>query len=191
MLTKHNKPMRRLHSRYMYDFNMLVSCPWAMSWAAKQEITRLLKTLGDENPIVKGTLARGIIGVKTSLDPRAVVQELKTIQSNDPTVFQHTLKWVPVDLWVESDLDSMREAVRSLKDMIRQGERWRMTVEKRRYTLHHKIDIIRELAELVDEQVDLKNPDRIVRIDILGKYAGLSVLSPQEIFSAVRLSSQG
>ena len=171
----------------MYDFNLLVSCPWAMSGAAIREVALFLKLLGDEEPIVKRTAARGVIGVKTSLDARTVVRELGSILRDDPAAFQYTLKWVPVDLWVSSDLESMREAVLKLRDQIRPGERWRMTVEKRRYTMYHKIDIIDGLAELIDEKVDLRNPDKIVRIDIIRKNAGVSVLSPQHIFSTTRL----
>ncbi len=173
----------------MYDFNLLVSCPWVVSGAAIREVTCLLKRLGDEEPLVKRTAARGMIGVKTSLDARIVVRELASILCDVSAAFQYTLKWVPVDLWVNSDLESMREAVLKLRDQIRPGERWRMTVEKRRYTLHHKIDIINELAELIDEKVDLRNPDKVVRIDIIGKNAGVSVLSPQHIFSTTRLPS--
>lgn len=61
-----------------------------------------------------------------------------------------------------------------------------MTVEKRRYTALHKIDIIREVAELIDERVDLENPNKIVRIDIIGKHAGICVLRPDEVFSTAR-----
>lgn len=172
----------------MYDFNLLVSYPWFTSGAAIGEVTHLLKRLGNEEPLVKRTAARGIIGVKTSLDARMVVRELASVLRDDPVAFQYTLKWAPVDLWVSSDLESMREAVLQLRDQIKPGERWRMTVEKRRYTLFHKIDIINELAELIEEKVDLKNPDKIVRVDIIGKNAGVSVLFPQQIFSTTRLA---
>ncbi len=171
----------------MYDFNLLVSCPWAASYGARREITQLLQQLGDQLPQVRRTAARGIIGVKTSLDPREVVHALQELYRREPTLFQYTLKWVPVDHWTRSDIESMKAAVEFVKDRIRRGERWRMTVEKRRYTLHHKIGIIRELAQLIDEKVDLTRPDKILRIDIIGKYAGITVLSPQELFSATRL----
>jgi len=85
----------------------------------------------------------------------------------------------------------MKEAVMNVREKIREGERWRMTVEKRRYTRYHKIEIIKELAELIQEKVDLKNPDKIVRVDIIGKYAAVSVLSPNEIFSTTRLPTEG
>ncbi len=58
-----------------------------------------------------------------------------------------------------------------------------MKVKKRRYNLYHSIEIIEELAELIDEKVDLGNPDKILRVEIIGKNAGLSVLKPGEIFS--------
>jgi tRNA acetyltransferase TAN1 len=62
-----------------------------------------------------------------------------------------------------------------------------MIVETRRYTALHKIDIIKELAELIDQVVSLENPDKIVRIEILGNQAGISVLKPEEIFSVMKV----
>ena len=50
----------------------------------------------------------------------------------------------------------------------------------------HKIDIIRVLADLIDEKVDLENPDRILRIDVIGRYAGLGVLAPRDVFSLAK-----
>jgi len=170
----------------MYDFNLLISYSWGMYGRAKEEVRSILESLGDEKPIVERTVAEGIIGVKTRLDPREVIRGLRRLFDKDPFILQQTLKWVPVDLWTLSEMDSMREAVAQLKNKIQEGEKWRMTVEKRRYTQYHKIEIIRELAELIDEKVDLEEPDKILRIDIIGKYAGLSVLTPQDIFSVAK-----
>jgi len=171
----------------MFDFNLLVSCPWTMLGRAKREISDALKLLGDEQPVIERTLARGIIGVKTRLDSREVIQSLHRLFIKDPLGFRYTLTWVPTDYWTYSDIESMKEAVMNIKHKIHEGERWRMTVEKRRYTHYHKIEIIKELAELIHEKVELKNPDKIVRIDIIGKYAAVSVLSPNEIFSTTKL----
>lgn len=68
----------------------------------------------------------------------------------------------PVERWVKSDIDSMKEALEELAPQIEEGETWRMTVEKRRYSDLHKSEIIRELAEIIDRKVDLKNPDKVV-----------------------------
>jgi len=170
----------------MYDFNLLVSCSWGVYGKAKREIAHILTMLGDESPMVKRTIAEGIIGVKTRLDSREVVYGLRRLFDEDSFVFQYTLKWVPVDLWTLSDMDYMKEGVRKLRNRIQAGEKWRMIVEKRRYTLHHKIEVIKELADLIEEKVDLKNPEKILRVDIIGRYAGISVLTPQEIFSVAK-----
>jgi len=170
----------------LYAFNLLVSCSWGGFRRAKGEIARVLRLLGDENPDMKPTLAEGIIGVKTCLNPREVVQELRKLFKEDPSIFQHTSKWIPVDLWTYSTMTFMKRAVAELGKSILKGEKWRLTVEKRRYTLYHKIEIIRELAELIDRKVDLENPDKIIRIDIIGKYAGVSLLEPQEVFSVAK-----
>ena len=139
--------------------------------------------LGDESPLVKRTIAKGIIGVESHLNSREILRGLPKLFDEDPLVFEYALKWVPVDLWTLSDMDSMKEGVRKLKNRIHSGEKWRMTVEKRRYSLHHKIEVIRELADLIHEEVDLKNPEKIIRVDIIGRYAGMSVLKPTDIFS--------
>lgn len=167
----------------MYDYNLLVSYWWSHHGKAKREIVDILKRLGDEVPVVERTIAQGIIGLKTNLDSREIIRELRKFFSENPFVFQFTLKWVPVDLWTLSDMESMKEGVVRLRNMIQAGERWRMTVEKRRYTQHHKTEIIRELANLIDEKVDLENPEKILRLDIIGNQAGIAVLTPQEIFS--------
>jgi len=170
----------------MYDFNLLVSCAWGAYERARREILQILRKLDDEEPLVKRTAARGIIGVRTTVNSREVIQRLRELFDKDPFLIQHTLKWVPVDLWTSSTLDSIKEGIAEIRKKIHSGERWRMTVEKRRYTRFHKIEIIRELADLIDEEVDLENPDKILRIEIIGKYAGLSVSAPQDFFSVAK-----
>lgn len=167
----------------MYDFNILVSCPWGEHKKAQKEIMHFLERLGEEKPFIRRTIAEGIIGVKTRLNSREVIHTLQTMFNENPKLFQYTLKWVPVEVWTNSDLDSMKTAVKQLRVRIRKSEKWRMTVEKRRYTKYHKDEIVRELAELINEKVDLKNPDKILRIDIICKYAGISVLDPKDVFS--------
>jgi len=170
----------------MYDFNLLVCCSWNNYGKAKDEIIHLLEGLGDKNPYVKRTIARGIIGVRTCIDSRKVIRRLREIFNPDPLVVQHTFKWVPIDLWAPSGIDSMKEGVKQLKDRIQKGEKWRMTIEKRRYTQHHKAEIIKEIAEVINEKVDLENADKILRVDIIGRYAGISLLKPKEIFSVLK-----
>lgn len=61
-----------------------------------------------------------------------------------------------------------------------------MTVEKRRHTQYHKAEIIMELAKLIEAKVGLENPDKILRVALIGKYAGLAVLRPLDVFSVAK-----
>jgi len=167
----------------MYDYNLLVSHERGRSSRAKREALTLLRELGDPLPRVERTLARGILGIKTSLSPFDVVHRLRYVYRERPELFAYCLKWVPVERWTFSDIESMRMVVEQLRERIGEGERWRMTVEKRRYTLLHSSEVIRKLASLVDRKVDLENYDRELRVDILGRYAGLSLLRRGDVFS--------
>ncbi|MCL4436507.1 MAG: THUMP domain-containing protein [Thaumarchaeota archaeon] len=147
----------------------------------------MLKEFGDDQPLVKRTIAKGLSGVKTRLNNRDVIRSLKEKFSADPLSLEFTLKWTPIDRWCESTLESMGQVLSSLRSEIKSGERWMMHIEKRRYTVYHKAEIIKELAKLIDEKVDLKSPNKIVWIDIVGNQAGISVIRPDDIFSLSRM----
>ena len=168
----------------MFEFNLLVTYAYDFL-GAKREVAKILSLLGDENPKVRRTLVKGVIGVITSLDVHRLSPELQKLAADDPKEFYFTQRWIPVDLWTLSDIPSMMEGVKKAAK-IGSEERWMMVVEKRRYEAHTTPEIIKALAEAVEARVDLRNPDRIVRIDILGPFAGISLLRPGEIFSSIR-----
>jgi tRNA acetyltransferase TAN1 len=150
---------------------------------AKGELRRQLKSLDDSSPVIERTIARGILGVRTFLDARRVVAKLNEVVAENPNAINYVLKLRPVDLWTAPTIADLKVAVSTLKGQIRPGERWGMEVELRRFTSTHKMEIIEPLAELIDEKVDLRNPDKIVRIEILGNVAAVSVLKPEDVFS--------
>ena len=167
-----------------YDFNLLVSHQWSDYYVASQEIRSLLSEFGDSKPLIRRTAARGLAGVKTSLDSRQVIGLLREKYSTDIVAINYTLKWIPLDLWCDSNsLESMKEGLANLADRISKDEKWMMHVEKRRYSTLHKSELIKELADVFAQKVDLHNPDKIVWIEIIGKEVGISILQPSEIFS--------
>jgi tRNA acetyltransferase TAN1 len=167
-----------------YNFNLLVSHEWSNYSLAKQEILRLLAEFGDNDPKIGRTIAKGLSGVNTTLESRGVIASLKQKFASDKLAVNFTLRWTPVDLWCDAGtVESMKQALSTLANKILPGEKWMMHVEKRRYAAHHKAELIKELADLIHEKVDLKNPDKIVWIEIVGKQAGISIITPSEIFS--------
>ena len=170
----------------VYEFNLLVSCRWGASGRAIAEARKILNMLGDEEPEISRTIAQGIIGVRTKLDPREVTAKLRKAFSEDPFIVRETLKWTPIDTWTISELPEMKKTVEKMVKNIKENETWRMTVEKRRYTKYHKAEIIQTLAEVVDRRVDLEKPDKILLIEIIGRNAGISLLRPDEVFSSTK-----
>ena len=61
-----------------------------------------------------------------------------------------------------------------------------MDIEKRKYPNVRTYDILTRLAENIKARVDLKKPQKILRVDIMGTEAGISVLKPEDIFSVSR-----
>jgi tRNA(Ser,Leu) C12 N-acetylase TAN1 len=58
-----------------------------------------------------------------------------------------------------------------------------MQVEKRGWAQYRTADIVERLADAVERKVNLKSPDKRVRIDVVGSAVAVSLLGPGEVFS--------
>ena len=170
-----------------YDFNLLVSHEWAHHYAARQEIRSLLAEFGDTAPEISRTSARGLTGVRTILDSRRVISLVAAKYATDLIAINYTLKWIPIDVWCDSsNIESIRQALIALAGNILPEEKWMMHLEKRRYSMFHKADLIIGLADVFKQKVDLTNPDKVVWIELIGREAGIAIIRPSEIFSLYR-----
>ena len=171
--------------------DLLVSYPWRYFRAARREIVRMLQVCGDPLARVETTGVPGIAVVHTTADGRGVIAKCRQRWEAGET-FRFAVKWVPVDLWCETSLDAMKAAIEAqITERIERDHTWAMQVEKRRWQRYHTQEIVEHLARSIDRKVDLRRPDRIVRIDVLGARTAISLLRPEEVFSirAPRLES--
>jgi tRNA(Ser,Leu) C12 N-acetylase TAN1 len=171
--------------------NLLVSIAWRAPGRSRREIVARLRALGDQAPLVTATDRKGLMAVRTSLDARDVTRGLRALHRNAPDVFRYTSRWAPVDLWSAPDLESLGQAVASLRHRIAPGERWRITIERRAESCLPRAEMISALAALVDAKVDLGHPDKILRIDLFSGCAALAVVTPDETFSVGAPDRQG
>jgi tRNA(Ser,Leu) C12 N-acetylase TAN1 len=165
--------------------NLLVSILWRAPGRARREIVGRLRALGDASPLVMPTGRRGLMAVRTSLDPRAVVRGLHEMVAASPKRFRTTCKWVPIDVWTAADLEAIRGGVAQLQNRIAPTERWRMTVEKRAERTMPTPALIAFLAELIPAPVDLAHPAKILMVQLFTDWTALSVLAPSDVFSIV------
>lgn len=163
--------------------DLLVSYYWGHLSRARREIVHVLRKLGDPAPKVERSDVIGIAIVHTSLNNREVIQKCEQL-FKDGFVFRFAIKWVPVDFWCETSLDSIKKVIdESVAPEIGENETWGMKVEKRRWQEYHTIEIIERLAANIDRTVNLSNPDKWIRVDILGQKTAISLLRPGETFS--------
>ncbi|GAG73423.1 unnamed protein product, partial [marine sediment metagenome] len=113
--------------------------------------------------------------------PREVVKKLKEISKNNRELFGKTYRYIPIDKWVKSEISDMQKAIKSLVPKIKKNEKWMMDVEKRYYDKHDYKELIIKLTDVVDrKEIDLKKPEKIIKVEIVGKNAGISLLEPDE-----------
>jgi tRNA(Ser,Leu) C12 N-acetylase TAN1 len=166
--------------------DLLVSHDCGRFGRAKHEILTVLRRLGDDQAQVRRSGVDGIALVHTALGGREVVRRCRELQNADFT-FEFAIKWVPVDYWCDSDLGAIRALLESkVRDQIAEGDTWAMQVAKHRREQYHTQDIIANLAPAIARKVDLSHPDKLLRIDMLGRQTAVSVLHADEVFSVRR-----
>jgi tRNA acetyltransferase TAN1 len=151
---------------------------------AREEVEQVLREIGDITPKFIDSRVRGLFTIRVDTDPKAVTTQLDALCRREPAMFWYTYHWIPVERWCPANIEDMAEVVKELAERIRPEERWRMRINKRFYQKHHTRELIEYLAQHVDKpQVDLENPEKIIRIEIIRGRAGLSLLTSKEEFS--------
>ncbi|MCL1966138.1 MAG: THUMP domain-containing protein [Candidatus Bathyarchaeota archaeon] len=168
------------------DFKLIVSTARGNERGMINEILFLLRDqLGDGEAAAVRTAVRGIIVARTSLDPYVVVEKLCGILRERPFEFRFALRIIPVERVVLTDLELIRKVSFELASRIGENETYRVTVEKR-FTALHTADIISSVAEGIQRKADMKNPDKILLIEIMGAVTGISLVKPTEIISVMK-----
>ncbi len=167
-------------------FNLIVTAPRGQENLAAIELEDLLRSLGDNSPQVSITSITGLLTAKTSLDPLSVIEKVKAIMEEEPWRIGTLMRMIPVEEVVESRIDEIAQAAEKLASKIPEDQSFRITVEKRHTSLSSS-EIIEAAAKNINRRVDLKNPDWIVLIEVVGAYTGISVLKPDQILSLAKL----
>jgi tRNA acetyltransferase TAN1 len=171
------------------DFNLLATTAKGSEEDACSEIWFLIGEMGDRGVKVDKTGIRGLIVAKTILDPFNVIGRLRDVLNERPYEFRYTFRVIPIEKVVHTDLGEIQHAVMELAGRITENETFRITVEKR-FTATQTIDIIEAAAANIQRRVDLTRPDRVVLIEIVGGFTGISVIKPDDILSVLKERKQ-
>ncbi|NIO37941.1 RNA methyltransferase [Candidatus Bathyarchaeota archaeon] len=141
--------------------------------------------IGDPVATVVKTNVSGLISARTAFNPFEAIRRLRRLLHDRPYEFRYTLRIIPIERVVGTDLDEIQHAAIGLASKIEKDETFRVTVEKR-FTELHRQDIVEVVAAKVERKVDLHRPDKILLVEIVGELAGVSVIRARDIISVMR-----
>ncbi|MFZ0966300.1 MAG: THUMP domain-containing protein [Candidatus Bathyarchaeia archaeon] len=167
------------------NFNLLATTWRGNEENACSELWCLLGEIGDSAPTVDKTGVAGLIAAKTAFSPFEVIEKFRKILHERSYEFRYTLRIIPVEKVVRTDLGEIQQAATELSSKIGEDETFRVTVEKR-FTETPTQDIIEATAANIERKVDLNNPDKILLIEVVGGLTGLSVIKPNEILAVMK-----
>ena len=167
------------------DFNLLATTSRGNEGNACSELWHLLGDIGDSAPTVDKTRVSGLIAVKTVFNSLEVIEKFREILRERPYEFRYTLRIIPIEKVVRTDLGEIQRAATDLSSKIGENETFRVTVEKR-FTEASTQDIVEAAAANFERKVDLNNPDKILLIEVVGGFTGISVIKPDDILSVMK-----
>jgi tRNA acetyltransferase TAN1 len=167
------------------DFNLLITTARGNEENACSEVWYLLGEIGDKAATVDKTGIIGLIVAKTAFNPFTVIKKLRDILKERPWEFRYTLRVIPIEKVVRTDLREIERAATELASKIEEGETFRVTVEKR-FTKASSKEIVEAAAANIERRVDLSKPDKVVLVEVVGELTGISVIKPLDILSVMK-----
>ncbi|MFW9777911.1 MAG: THUMP domain-containing protein [Candidatus Heimdallarchaeota archaeon] len=113
-----------------------------------------------------------------AVHPFNIIEEVRNyIEEKGPLVA--CLKVTPLELLFKTDLNQIVENATRLAELrINADTHWKVHIRKRQ-TMLRSVQVVEAIAARIDlGVVDLKNPEREIRVEIVRDLTGLSVMEP-------------
>lgn len=164
------------------NFNLLVSTSRYNEINAKTELWFTLLICGNKYPIISNLEFSGLITALTNLKKDRFLLKIKKLIKKDPEFFQYILKIVPIDFTCDTNNQVISEIVKQhYREYINKNETFKIDLKRRNYEEINRNNFIDAIAKNVDNKVNLEAPDKVIRIEVLGNFCGISFLKPNEI----------
>jgi len=162
--------------------NLIITCARSLESETKNEMSKILDELGDQEPEILNVGMRGILMVNTAIEPSKIIDYVKNKMIEEPWLIRYCLRIIPIQMITETEIDKIKQNVIKLKDTIQKNDSYRITIEKRNTSISSN-EIITEVAKIFPNKVSLNQPDWIILIEIIGNETGISILKNDELFS--------
>ncbi len=168
------------------EANLIVTFEPSHLESAKKEIEEMMKAIKEKADIIEADEGVAELSVK---DAKKAVEKIGALAKKNIDKFLYTMHWIPIDKWVKNSVADMQKSLKEFEKGIKIDERWKMDLKTRK--LKEKPDelkLILKLTESIDrKKVDLEKPEKIVKVEIIGNRAGLSLLKNSELLNLAKL----
>lgn len=180
------KPAIKKKPKVEKNINLIVTFDPHHLESAKREILHLLEQVKEKAEILAMDEGMAHLAVK---DARKVVDDLRETAKKSADKFAHTMKWIPIDVWCKNTVKDMQKHIKKLVGGIGPQEKWKLELKTRKLKERpDELKLILSLTEVIDrDKVDLDNPEKIVRVEIMGNKAGLALLDKRHLLNVMQL----
>ena len=91
----------------------------------------------------------------------------------------YCFKVIPLEYFEVFTDDLLHSWIENNKQRISENESWKVNLNKRHTSLKSR-ELVNTIAKLINNPVELKNPDLLLQVEIIGKYIGLGLLKPYQ-----------
>ena len=166
--------------------NLIITCARHLEPETEEELIYILKEFGDLEPKISITNMSGILTAETKLDPIEVVRKIRDMILDEPWSIRYCLRIIPIQKFIESEINQIEKTVENLSEQILEGETYRISIRKRNSELSSQA-IISEVANKIKNEVSLEFPDKIIMIEVLGNKTGISILKKSDVLSTEKI----
>ncbi|MBY9005809.1 MAG: THUMP domain-containing protein [Candidatus Lokiarchaeota archaeon] len=166
----------------MNNFNLLISSPRYNEINAKAELWFTLLICGDKYPIISDLEFQGLITALTSINEFDIIEKIKNILLTDPYFYRYILRITPIQFLCETDIQIIKDTIENnIHKYLKENESFRIILNRRKNKLIKREDFIPIIAKIIENPVDLDNPDKIIQIEMLDNICGISFLNQEDI----------
>ncbi|RLE49957.1 MAG: RNA-binding protein [Candidatus Methanomethylicota archaeon] len=171
------------------DFNLLILTGRGNESKCSSELWFILREVGISEQVIDRTDFSGLLVAKVNVDPFKAIKMLREYVVKRPWDIRYLLKVTPIEIVVDTSLGNIFEAAKKLASKISEEETYRVTVNKRGVDLETS-SLVEAAAKAVNRKVDLKKPDKILLVEVLGSVTGLSVVREEDILSISKIKER-
>jgi len=163
-------------------FNLIITCPRNREKYAIKEFESIMYLLGYKEFEIWESGISGLLLSHVHSNPHDIINKFRELLKERPWEFKNIKRVIPIDILVDSNYEDISEGVEKIWPSIPINSTFKILVKKRFTDLSSR-RIIEYTAKNIDRKVDLRNPDYIIDIEIVGSKTGITLVKKDEILS--------